>query len=311
VTASAPVPEPRPSKPSSPGQGSVEPPADAPPATLEAMRRRLAIEQANLSPRLRNVGEYVTAHPQSIAVDTLAQIAERAGSHPSTLVRFANHFGFGGFSELQRLYKQHVHEHFAGRGADYGTRIRDLQRTLGEDDAVTPPRLLDEFTQANLLSLQQLRTHIDPDELTGAVDLLEAADTVHVCGIRRAFPVAMYVHYALSHIGVDCRAIDGLGMMQDSQTRAMRASSVLLAITFSPYAPEVQAVIAGAVAAGATVILITDRLDAPGADRAELVFAVQDAEVRSFRSLNASLCLAQTLCIALGYRREAPNGRAP
>jgi len=275
------------------------------------MRERLAIEQANLSPRLQDVGAYVATHPQSIAVDTLAQIAERAGSHPSTLVRFANHFGFSGFSELQGLYKQHVHEHFAGTGADYGMRIRQLQRTLGDDDAVTPPRLLDEFTEANLLSLQQLRASIDPDALTRAVDLLEAADTVHVCGIRRAFPVAMYVSYALSHIGVDCRAIDGLGMMQDSQVRAMRDDDVLLAITFGPYAQEVQTVIAGAVASGTPVVLITDRLDAPSAERAELVFAVQDAEVRSFRSLNASLCLAQTLCIALGYRREAINGQGP
>jgi len=294
--------------PPAPGPASAP---DAPPDTLEAMGQRLAREHASLSPRLQDVGRYVASHPQSIAVDTLAQIAERAGSHPSTLVRFAHHFGFGGFSELQRLYKQHVHEHFAGAGADYGVRIRQLQQTLGDNDAVTPPQLLDEFTEANLLSLQQLRTHIDPAQLIRAVDLLEAARTVHVCGIRRAFPVAMYVNYALSHIGVDCRAIDGLGMMQDSQVRALRDDDVLVAITFNPYAPEVQAVIAGALAAGSPVILLTDRGDAPGAIDAQVVFAVQDAEVRSFRSLNASLCLAQSLCIALGYRREALTGDRP
>lgn len=286
---------------STPTQPDLRP---APP-TLDAMRSRLAAEHASLSPRLQDVGAYVAAHPQSIAVDTLAEIAQRAGTHPSTLVRFAHHFGFGGFSELQRLYKQHVHEHFAGAGADYGARIRRLQEALGEDDEVTPPRLLDEFTEANLLSLEQLRTQVDPHSLNRAVDRLDAASRIHVCGIRRAFPVAMYVSYALAHIGVDCRAIDGLGMMQASQAAAIGADDVLLAITFRPYAAEVRETIAIAREAGATVVLITDDVNAPSATECDTVFAVQDAEVRSFRSLNASLCLAQTLCIALGYRRES------
>ena len=214
-------------------------------------------------------------------------------------------FGFGGFSELQRLYKQHVHEHFAG--ADYGARIRTLQRALGDNDAVTPPQLLEEFTEANLLSLEHLRARTAAADLTRAVSLMQDAAGIHVCGIRRAFPIAMYVRYALSHIGVDCRAIDGLGLMQASQARGIRDDGLLMAITFSPYADEVQQVIAAAADAGSPILLITDRPDAPGAGRADVVFAVQDAEVRSFRSLNASLCLAQTLCIALGYRLESAS----
>lgn len=266
------------------------------------MRERLAAELGSLSPRLRDVGSYVAANPQSIAVDTLAEIARRAGSHPSTLVRFANHFGFNGFSELQRLYKQHVHEHFAA--VDYSTRIRTLNEHAGPDGAVTPSGLLDEFVQASALSLEHLRVGLDPEDLSRAVELIENSPHVHVCGVRRAFPVAMYIHYALLHVGTDCRVIDGLGMMQSSQARSLRAGDLLLAITFRPYADEVQELLAAAHATGARIVLITDDKDAPGTSQADVVFAVRDAEVRSFRSLNASLCLAQTLCIAVGYHRN-------
>ncbi len=274
------------------------------PDSLDAMRQRLAAEHHALSPRLQDVGTYVAAHPQSIAVDTLAQIAKRAGSHPSTLVRFAHHFGFNGFSELQQLYKQHVHDHFAA--VDYGTRIRNL-RPGNDDSLVTATGLLNEFTDANLLSLERLRAEIDTDSLNRAVELLDDATRIHVCGIRRAFPVAMYTSYALSLMGLDCRAIDGLGMMQASQTNTFRSGDLLLAITFRPYAEEIQDIIKIAHHNTTRIVLLTDALDAPSADKADVVFAVQDAEVRSFRSLNASLCLAQTLCIALGYRREADS----
>ena len=271
-----------------------------PPQSLAQMRTRLLDQHDSLSRRLKDVSQYIIDHPQSIALDTLAAIAEKAGVHPSTLVRFAHHFGFDGFSALQQLYKQHVEQNFN----DYGERIRFLQQERG-DDAVTPPQLLNEFAQANLLSLQHLRDRTDPDLLNRAVDLLDNTSAVHVCGIRRAFPVAMYFTYALSHVQVRCHAIDGLGLMHEEQARCVTADDVLIAITFAPYASVTHDVITRAKANQASVILLTDdQSKCPSAAHSDLVFSVPDAEVRSFRSLNSSLCLAQTLCIALGYRRE-------
>lgn len=308
---------PSPSPPSAPDEpepepeldgdgGAVEmrsPPGGPAPATLDEMHARLDAERGSLSRRLEEVAAWVVAHPESVALDTLAEIADKAGVHPSTLVRFANRFGFGGFSELQRLHRAHVHEHFA----DYGARIRTLQRSLGARD-VDAAQLLGEFTEANLLSLERLRTATDPVALDAAVDLLAAARTIHVCGIRRAFPIAMYFAYALPHIGLACHAIDGLGLMHAEQARCIRADEVLVAITFSPWAEATGAVIRTARDNGARVVLITDDAACPSAPLADVLFTVRDAEVRTFRSLNASLCLAQTLCIALGYRREGRSG---
>ena len=276
------------------------PGTDDPPSTLDAMHARLEAERPDLSRRLEEVAAWVLAHPESVALDTLAEIADKAGVHPSTLVRFAHRFGFGGFSELQRLYRAHVHEHFA----DYGARIRTLQRSLGADDGIDATRLLGEFTEANLVALERLRAGTDPDALDAAVELLDGARAIHVCGIRRAFPVAMYFAYALPHIGLSCHAIDGLGLMHAEQARCVGAGEVLVAITFSPYAEATRAVIRTARDNGAKVILLTDAPSCPSAKDSDVLFTVRDAEVRSFRSLNASLCLAQTLCIALGFRRE-------
>ena len=279
--------------------------AHGPPSTLDDMHERLEAERARLSRRLEAVAAWVLAHPESVALDTLAEIADKAGVHPSTLVRFAHRFGFGGFSELQRLYRAHVHEHFA----DYGARIRTLQRSLGAD-GVDATRLLGEFTEANLVALQRLRAGTDPDDLDAAVELLDGARAIHVCGIRRAFPVAMYFAYALPHIGLSCHAIDGLGLMHAEQAGCVGADEVLVAITFSPYAEATRAVVRTARDNGAKVILLTDAPTCPSAKDSDVTFAVRDAEVRSFRSLNASLCLAQTLCIALGFRREGRDAEA-
>ena len=299
ANVSAPPPSPSP-VPDAPGRAAD---ATGPPSTLDEMHERLAAERAGLSRRLETVAAWVVAHPESVALDTLAEIAAKAGVHASTLVRFAHRFGFGGFSELQRLHRGHVHEHFA----DYGARIRTLQRSLGADE-VDASRLLGEFTEANLVALERLRAGTDPEALDAAVELLDGARAIHVCGIRRAFPVAMYFAYALPHIGLTCHAIDGLGLMHAEQARCIGAGEALVAVTFAPYAEATRSVIRTARGNGARTVLLTDSRDCPSAEDADVTFAVRDAEVRSFRSLNASLCLAQTLCIALGFRREGRAG---
>lgn len=260
----------------------------------------MASEHDSLSRRLKEVSAYVSQHPQSLALDTAAVIAEKAGVHASTLVRFANHFEFNGFTELQKLFKDHIHQNYN----DYGTRIRSLQQTPGEHNRVSPKQLLDEFTEANLQSLAYLRDRVNPARLNQAIDLLDNAPGIHVCGIRRAFPVAMYIVYALNQMHVKCHAIDGLGLMHNEQVGCISANDVFIAVTFAPYAELTQSMIKAAKANNAKIILITDGTDCPGAKMADIVFDVQDAEVRSFRSLTSSMCLAQSLCIALGYRRE-------
>jgi len=269
------------------------------PANLEQMRKQLASEHDNLSRRLKEVSEFVSDNPQSLALDTAAVIADKAGVHASTLVRFANHFEFSGFSELQKLYKEHLHKNYS----DYGSRIRGSQQFQDDDHTVSAQQLLTEFTVANVSSMQELQERIDPALLNQAVELLDETSAIHVCGIRRAFPVSMYFVYALNHMQVKCHAISGLGMMHDEEADCIAATDTLIAITFKPYADITQSVIKKASSNGAKIILITGDTDCPTAELADIVFTVPDAEVRSFRSLTSSMCLAQTLCIALGYRR--------
>ncbi len=267
---------------------------------LGSLHNQITAEYSGLSRRLQEVANYLMENSSSVALDTLATIAENAGVHASTLIRFANHFGFAGFSDVQKLHKDQL----ISNSDDYGERIRTLQTSLGDRDDVTSVDLLHEFTEANILSLKHMTQQVQEDDLEQALQMMNKANMIHVCGIRRAFPVSMYFTYALSHMGVSNRAIDGLGSMHLEQAGCVTPADILIAITFRPYSKITQEIMSKAKERGAKIILITDSKLSPAAALADLNFFVKDAEVRSFRSLNSSLCLAQTLCIALGYKRE-------
>ncbi len=268
------------------------------PQSVDALHVLIAEQQAVLSARLKLVAVYLVEHPQQVAFSTLAEIAERAGVHASTLVRFANHFGFSGFSELQRLYKNQMMEH----PSNYRERISKLKKARGKS-ADSASGLLHEFAEGNMLALGLLQQQVNATTLEAAVQALASAHEIFICGVRRMYPVAVYFNYALNQMEVRCHLIDGQGAMAPEQMKWISPQSVLLAITFSPYGKTTAEAVQAARDQDAKVILITDSELCPLAPQADHLFIVREAEVRGFRSLNSTLCLAQALCVGLGYQR--------
>lgn len=274
-------------------------PVQALPQTVEEFHALIVAQQPNLSARLKLVAVYLVEHPQQIAFNTLAEIAEKAGVHASTLVRFANYFGFDGFSEVQRLYKNQIIDH----PSNYRERISQLKKVDGNGE-VTPALLLHDFAEGNGLALGLLQQQIKPEVLDATVQALANANEIFVCGVRRMYPAAVYMDYALSQMDVRCHVIDGQGAMAPEQMKWISPDSVLVAITFNPYGQTTTEAVHFAREKGAKIVLMTDSELCPHTQLADHVLIVREADVRGFRSLNSTLCLVQTLCVALGYRRQ-------
>ena len=270
------------------------------PQTVDALHALIAEQQEQLSARLKLVAAHLVEHPQQVAFSTLAEIAKQAGVHASTLVRFANHFGFGGFSELQKLYKNQILEN----PSNYRERISQLKITQGDTAEASPANLLHEFIDGNQLALSLLEQQVKPELLDAAVETLNASKEVFICGIRRVYPVATYLNYTLSQMDIRCSLIDGQGGMQAEQAKWMGKEAALIAITFSPYGKIPRETVEFAKQQGSKIILVTDSELCPLAPLADHLFTVREAEVRAFRSLNSTFCLVQTLCVALGYRKQ-------
>lgn len=269
------------------------------PKTLNELKSVIAEKHQSLSKRLRQVAQYLVDNPNKIAFGTVATIATDAGVHPSTLVRFANAFGFSGFSEMQRLFQQQLlHE-----SPSYSDRMRIARESMGEDNG-DPVNLLSQFASANAATLDQLLSEIDTQALRTAENLLYEADTVYVIGVRRAFVVASYFAYALRH--AECRAflVDGVGGLTKEQGFSVRPGDALIAISFHPYAAETQEIVRDAAAKGVPIILITDSQLSPLAPLATSMLIVKEADVHGIRSLSASLCIAQALASSLANRNE-------
>jgi DNA-binding MurR/RpiR family transcriptional regulator len=268
------------------------------PQTIDEFRDRLAEVTADLPRRMRQCADHIAANIDRIAVSTVADLAMGADVPPSAVMRFCQIMGFSGFSEMQRLFRDAYSPGFP----DYATRLRNLK----DGGSGSPAAILAEFVEAGRMSLEALTKTLDEPALNAAVALLARADTVHIIGRKRSFPVAAYLAYIFDKMAVPAMLHDGVGQLD--HRHALRPGDALVAVTFAPYAEETLALAAEARARGLSVVLMTDRLTSPLARHADVVLTVTEVDFGAFRAPAATIALAISLAVAVGTARgEGPE----
>lgn len=264
---------------------------------------RITAEYEQLSKQLKVIAKYVEQHRDHIGLEGVQQVAAQCQVQPSAVVRFAKHFGFSGFSEMQAIFRAGLTRQLAP-SRNYRTRIRDvIDSGSGSLSSVEIAR---EFLAGSQAGMHELDANLDEQAFKQAVDMLRETDCIWIAASRRSFPVAVYLDYALQHTDKRVGLMSGLGSMHLGQMRSVRPGDVMIAISFAPYAEETRAAVDLAVERGARLIAITDSRMSPLVKMAEAALLVQDNSTFGFRALTSTMGLTQSLFIALAYALELP-----
>ena len=275
--------------------------AAPPPADLDALRELIARESERLTPRMRDAARYTVEHPNDIALNPVATVAEKSRIAPAAFVRMAKALGFGGYSELQRLLREPLQH---ARKPTFKERIRHYGGEETLDHPEDPAEVLRAFSRANIVSLEHLQDDAATLPLAQAIAMIQQARIVHVLGLRRSYAVAAYLAYALNRVGQPAVQITGIGGAIAEQASTASADDLLIAISFPPYAADTLQVCEQVRQSGAKRLAITDAFLSPVAKGADLVLEVNDAKLLGFRSLTSAMSLAQTLAVGLAFSKR-------
>lgn len=274
-----------------------------PKLAVDQLIKRISDEYDTLSKQLKVIARHVEKHRDHIGLDGIQQLAAQCSVQPSAVVRFAKHFGFSGYSEMQAIFRADLSRQIAP-SRNYRARIRDIIES--GSDRLSSVEIASEFLSGSLAGMQELQSSLHGPSFKKAVELLATSDCIWIAASRRSFPIAVYLDYALQHTDKRVGLVTGLGNMQLGQMRSVRKGDVMLTISFTPYAEETIDVAQAAVDRGAKLIAITDSRMSPLAKLAQISLIVQDSSTFGFRSLSSTMGLAQSLFIALTYALELP-----
>jgi DNA-binding MurR/RpiR family transcriptional regulator len=270
---------------------------EAVPRDFGALKALIVERWQSLPRRLTQVAAYALDNPDEIAFGTAASIAAAAEVQPSTLVRFSQALGYQGFSDLQEVFRSRLRE----RVLNYDERLAQLrQHGMGDSKAEV---ILDGFAEAAQRSVSEFRTKVDVARLEQAVDLLAHADTIYLIGLRRSFPIASYLAYAMGKLGIRTVLVDGVAGLGVEQAGFIGPRDAVLAVSFTPYASETVTLVTLARRQHARIVSVTDSPFSPIAGIADVWLEVVEANFEGFRSITATMVLAMTLSVAIAGRR--------
>lgn len=269
------------------------------PRTYEELRAVLSSGTVHFPKRLRQVAIFLWQHPGDVALGTIGQVAEQAGVQPSTLVRFAQIFGYAGFSDFQGLFKEHL------KGSWPEGRTREGRERADETNVHL--HFMKGMVTASQNSLDRIGENFDIENFEQMIALLAGADLIYVIGSKRAFPVTTYLSLTLSQQGVRNVLVDNVGSTAFDQVGCIGKGDAVLAVSFSPYNSITPDLIAVAHERNARIVTITDSTFSPLIKLSDKWVEVIESDFAGFRSLAASLAVGMSLVHGIVARRASSD----
>ena len=249
----------------------------------------------------REIGRFIVEHPERMLQLSSAALAVETGRSQSSVVKFSQKMGYGGYQELKlAVNKAQAQEWRVPPGWIHGSiEASDGYATIRQ-----------KLISSKILSIQETVAVNSEETIDRVVDALAKARRVHLAGVGASSLVARDFSYKLLKLG-RMVLLDSDSHVQIANAATLEPDDVLFAISYSGSSLETLRVAERARARSAKVISVTGLQQNALAELANLhLFTVADEErVRSsaITSRDAQLALTDLLFILLVRRQPGAS----
>jgi DNA-binding MurR/RpiR family transcriptional regulator len=180
----------------------------------------------------KDVAQYIVDHLDEVAFQTAEELARRASTSSSTVVRFSQALGFEGFPELQHSARE-----------EYRRKVAAGAQATGMGALGSPEPLFsldqNEFETAIVADYQNVEEtarRVSRSDVEAAIDAIVGADRVLVCGTDQMAFFASYLRHLLMLL--DLRAEIVASPSQEALSRLGRIDDQTLVIGLSAGRPH-------------------------------------------------------------------------
>lgn len=220
----------RASKPSLPMKRATAttPTAPAPPHGHQALSDYITARFDEFSRSQKDVAQYIVDHLDEAAFQTAEELARRASTSSSTVVRFSQALGFEGFPELQQAARDEY-------------RRRPAPGAPAETAAAAPLFSLDQTEYETALAtdhvnVEETARKLSRSEVEAAIEAIATAQKVLIAGTDQMAFFASYLRHLLSLL--DIRAEVVASPSQEALGRLSRIDDATLVIGLSAGRPH-------------------------------------------------------------------------
>jgi DNA-binding MurR/RpiR family transcriptional regulator len=244
----------------------------------------------------KDVARYIVDHLDEAAFLTAEELARRASTSSSTVVRFSQALGFEGYPELQQAAIEEYRNTIAASGAANGGALFSFDHSELEGSLT-----------ADWANLEETARKLTPEQVDDSVSALATAQRIVIVGVDQMAFFASYLRHMLSLLDIRAEIVASTG--GESLQRLGRIDEETLVITLSAGRahPLLLRAMKLALHRGARTLAISDASMSEVGEHAELTLYFSSNSPSFTRSNTALMALVQALAHGLYARDEAAH----
>ncbi len=241
----------------------------------------------------KDVARYIVDHLDEAAFLTAEELARRASTSSSTVVRFSQALGFEGYPELQQAAIEEyrnagVASGTASAGALFSFDHSELEGSLGADYA----------------NLEETARKLTREQVDGAVAALAEAQRVVIVGVDQMAFFASYLRHTLSLLDIRAEIVASTGGESLQRLGRIDEETLVIVLSSGRAHPLLLRAMKLALHRGARTLAVSDASMSEVGEHAELTLYYSSNSPSFARSNTALMALVQALAHGLYARDE-------
>jgi DNA-binding MurR/RpiR family transcriptional regulator len=244
----------------------------------------------------KDVARYIVDHLDEAAFLTAEELARRASTSSSTVVRFSQALGFEGYPELQQAAIEEYRTTIAaagaaGNGALFSFDHSELEGSLGAD-----------YT-----NLEETARKLTREQIETSVNALATAPRIVIVGVDQMAFFASYLRHTLSLLDIRAEIVASTGGESLQRLGRIDDETLVIALSAGRAHPLLLRAMKLALHRGARTLAISDATMSEVGEHAELTLYFSSNSPSFARSNTALMALVQALAHGLYARDEAAH----
>jgi DNA-binding MurR/RpiR family transcriptional regulator len=242
----------------------------------------------------KDVARYIVDHLDEAAFLTAEELARRASTSSSTVVRFSQALGFEGYPELQQAAIEEYRTTIAAgaaSGALFSFDRSELEGSLGADYS----------------NLEETARKLTPEQVDASVAALAEAQRIVIVGVDQMAFFASYLRHTLSLLDIRAEIVASTGGESLQRLGRIDESTLVITLSSGRAHPLLLRAMKLALHRGARTLAISDATMSEVGEHAELTLYFSSNSPSFTRSHTALMALVQGLAHGLYARDEAAH----
>lgn len=246
-----------------------------------------------LSKGQKRIADYILNNYDKVAFMTASALGDAVEVSESTVVRFANALGYGGYPKLQKALQESIK-----------TKLTTVQRFEMSKALDSNTDIYKKIMSQDIENVQRSVEELDVENLRNIADAIHNARKVYVLGLRSSSVLAQYLGFYLNFERENVQIIPTGALDPFDQVMNLSKEDLLIAITFPRYSNQTLRLVSYAHEKQVPIISITDSVLSPVAPVSDFILTAKYDMTTFIDSLVAPMSIINALILAIGMKNR-------